>query len=72
MRKMNHPITGSSRRESYKYQTTSRMTNTYLNGTRTFEEIIAATKKGLFAKRMVAVLSNPATGNLILRLWKVT
>lgn len=28
-KKMNHPITGSSRRESYKYQTTSRMTNTY-------------------------------------------
>jgi TldD protein len=60
---MNHPITGSSRRESYKYQTTSRMTNTYfLNGTRTFEEIIAATKKGLFAKRMGGGSVNPATG----------
>jgi TldD protein len=62
-KKMNHPITGSSRRESYKYQTTSRMTNTYfLNGTRTFEEIIAATKKGLFAKRMGGGSVNPATG----------
>ena len=32
-----------------------------LNGTRTFEEIIAATKKGLFAKRMGGSV-NPATG----------
>lgn len=61
--KMNHPITGSSRRESYKYQTTSRMTNTYfLNGTSTFEEIIKNTKKGLFAKKMGGGSVNPATG----------
>lgn len=61
--KMNHPITGSSRRESYKYQTTSRMTNTYfLNGTATFDEIIQNTKKGLFAKKMGGGSVNPATG----------
>ena len=62
-KKMNHPITGSSRRESYKYQTTSRMTNTYfLNGQSTFEEIIAKTEKGLFAKKMGGGSVNPATG----------
>ncbi len=62
-KKMNHPITGSSRRESYKYQTTSRMTNTYfLNGTSTFEEIIKNTKKGLFAKQMGGGSVQPATG----------
>ena len=62
-KKMNHPITGSSRRESYKHMTTSRMTNTYfLNGTSTFEEIIANTKYGLFAKRMGGGSVNPATG----------
>ena len=62
-RKMNHPITGSSRRESYKYQTTSRMTNTYfLNGKSTFEEIIQNTKYGLFAKEMGGGSVNPATG----------
>ena len=62
-KKMNHPITGSSRRESYKNMTTSRMTNTYfLNGTSTFEEIIANTKYGLFAKRMGGGSVNPATG----------
>ena len=62
-RKMNHPITGSSRRESYKFQTTSRMTNTYfLPGTSTFEEIIANTERGLFAKQMGGGSVNPATG----------
>lgn len=62
-RKMNHPITGSSRRESYKYQTTSRMTNTYfLNGKSAFEEIIQNTKYGLFAKEMGGGSVNPATG----------
>lgn len=60
---MNHPVTGSSRRESYKNQTTSRMRNTYfLNGTSTFEEIIASTKYGLFAKSMGGGSVNPATG----------
>ena len=62
-RKMDHPITGSSRRESYKFQTTSRMTNTYfLPGESTFEEIIANTEKGLFAKQMGGGSVNPATG----------
>ena len=47
-KKMNHPITGSSRRESYKYQTTSRMTNTYfLNGKSTFDEIIKRDRKSV-------------------------
>lgn len=62
-KKMNHPITGSSRRESYKYPTTSRMRNTYfLNGTSTFDEIIKNTKYGLFAKKMGGGSVNPATG----------
>lgn len=62
-KKMNRPITGSSRRESYKYQTTSRMTNTYfLNGKSTFDEIIKSTEKGLFAEKMGGGSVNPATG----------
>lgn len=62
-KKMNHPITASSRRESYKHVPTARMTNTYfLNGTSTFEEIIANTKYGLFAKKMGGGSVNPATG----------
>lgn len=60
---MNHPVTGSGRRESYKYSPTSRMTNTFFeNGTSSFEEIIAATEYGLFAKKMGGGSVNPATG----------
>lgn len=60
---MNHPITGSSRRESYRNTTTSRMTNTYfLNGTSTFDKIIKNTKYGLYAEKMGGGSVNPATG----------
>ena len=62
-RRMNTEATGSSRRQSYRYSPTSRMSNTYIaNGESTFEEIIAATKSGLFAKKMSGGSVNPATG----------
>jgi len=55
--------TGCSRRESYKYEPTSRMSNTYIcNGKSTPEEIIAATKLGLYAKTLSGGSVNPATG----------
>ena len=60
---MNHPTTGSSRRQSYKYSPTSRMTNTFFApGKDSFEDIIKATKYGLFAKKMGGGSVNPATG----------
>ena len=62
-RRMNMPPTGNTRRESYKFSPTSRMTNTYIdNGDSTVEEIIAATKYGIFAKKMGGGSVNPATG----------
>ncbi len=62
-RRMNTESTGSSRRQSYRYSPTSRMTNTFfVNGTSTFEEIIAATKYSLFAKKMGGGSVNPVTG----------
>ncbi len=62
-RKMGMPSTGNSRRQSYRFSPTSRMTNTYIaNGSSTFEEIIAATKYGLFAKSMGGGSVNPVTG----------
>ena len=62
-RTMNMPSTGNSRRQSYRYSPTSRMTNTYIqNGSSTFEEIIAATEYGLFAKSMGGGSVNPLTG----------
>ena len=63
-KRMNDECTHSGRRESYKYAPTSRMTNTYIdNGESTFEEIIAATKYGLYAKKMGGGSVQPATGD---------
>jgi TldD protein len=62
-RRMGMKPTGCSRRESYKYEPTSRMSNTYIcNGKSTPEEIIAATKLGLYAKTLSGGSVNPATG----------
>lgn len=61
--KMKHEITGSGRRASYKYLPTARMSNTFLMpGKSTFEEIIANTKSGLFAKVMGGGSVDPSTG----------
>ena len=61
--KMKYAPTGSSRRQSYKFSPTSRMTTTYIaNGTDTFEDIIKDTKYGLFAAHLGGGQVNPATG----------
>jgi TldD protein len=63
-KRMNDACTNSGRRESYKYAPTSRMTNTFIdNGDSTFDEIIAATEFGLYAKKMGGGSVNPATGD---------
>ncbi|MBR4800840.1 MAG: TldD/PmbA family protein [Clostridia bacterium] len=62
-RRMGMESTGNSRRESYRFSPTSRMTNTYIaNGKSTLEEIIATTELGLFAKEMGGGSVNPVTG----------
>ena len=62
-RRMNAEHNGHSRRQSYKFEPTSRMTNTYIeNGPHTVEQIIAATSYGLYAKKMGGGSVNPATG----------
>jgi TldD protein len=62
-KKMNAAITGSARRQSYKFSPTSRMTNTFfINGNATFEEIIKNTEYGFFAKKMGGGSVNPSTG----------
>jgi len=63
-KRMNADSTGSGRRESYKYAPTSRMSNTYIdNGESSFEEIIASTEYGLYAKKMGGGSVNPSTGD---------
>lgn len=62
-RRMGMVGNGACRRESYKYEPTSRMSNTYIaNGTSTPEEIIASTKLGLYAAELGGGSVNPATG----------
>ncbi len=62
-RRMKMEATGSSRRQSYKYQPTSRMTNTYIEaGTDKPEEIIKSISNGLYAKKLGGGSVNPVTG----------
>ncbi len=62
-RRMNMEITGSSRRESYKFAPTSRMTNTFIaSGNDDENTIIASMQHGLYAKQMGGGSVNPVTG----------
>ncbi|MDS0528103.1 TldD/PmbA family protein [Clostridium sp. SHJSY1] len=62
-RRMGMNPTGNSRRQSYKFAPTSRMTNTYIaNGDDTPEEIIKSISDGLYAKKLGGGSVNPVTG----------
>lgn len=62
-RRMGVESTSSGRRQSYRFNPTSRMTNTYIDkGESTREEIIENTEYGLFVKQINAGSVTPATG----------
>ena len=62
-RRMGMKATGSSRRQSYKFAPTSRMTNTYIAaGKDNPEDIIKSIQYGLYAKKMGGGSVNPVTG----------
>ncbi len=62
-RRMGMESTGSSRRQSYAYVPTSRMTNTYIAaGQDRNEDIIASIENGLYAASMGGGSVNPVTG----------
>ena len=62
-RRMGAESTGSGRRESYQYEPTSRMSNTFiLAGNSSFEEMFEGIEKGLYAKKMGGGSVNPQTG----------
>ncbi len=63
-RRMGVESTGSGRRESYKYEPTSRMSNTFiLQGDSKFEELFEGIERGLYAKKMGGGSVNPQTGD---------
>jgi TldD protein len=60
------PLTGNGRRQDYRSLPYPRMTNTYLGpGAATAEELIADTRKGLYAKSLTGGEVNPATGEFV-------
>ena len=62
-RRMGMEGNGSSRRQGYQWQPTSRMTNTYIdNGPDKNEDIIKSIEYGLYAKEMGGGSVNPTTG----------
>ena len=62
-RRMGMASTGNSRRQSYAYTPTSRMTNTYIaEGEDNNDDIIASMEYGLYAKEMGGGSVNPLNG----------
>ena len=62
-RRMGMASTGSCRRQSYAFEPTSRMTNTYIApGTDEDTDIISSIEYGLYAKKMGGGSVNPVTG----------
>ncbi len=62
-RRMGLPMTGSGRRQSYTYEATSRMTNTFIAaGNDKNEDIIASMENGLYCRKMGGGSVNPLTG----------
>ena len=63
-RRMGMASTGNCRRQSYMFEPTSRMTNTFIaEGTDKNEDIIASIEYGLYAKSMGGGSVNPVTGD---------
>jgi len=61
--KTGYPLSGSGRRESYRYAPTSRMRNTYIEkGDAKVSDILASVDYGLYAQRMGGGSVDPSTG----------
>ena len=62
--KTNYKMTGSSRRQNYKFAPTSRMRNTYIDkGDSSLEDMIKDVDYGLFAENLGGGSVTPGTGN---------
>ena len=62
----NHPVTGNGRRQSYQHLPIPRMTNTFIAaGAHSVEDIIAATPRGLYAKKLGAGQVDVTSGDFV-------
>lgn len=62
--RMNTPANGASRRQSYQFAPTSRMSNTFIApGQSKIDDLIGSMTFGLYAKKMGGGSVNPATGD---------
>ncbi len=62
-RRMGMESTGSGRRQSYRFEPTSRMSNTFIcAGNDSFEDLFEGIERGLYAKKMGGGSVNPMTG----------
>ena len=63
-KKMDKPSNGCGRRESYRYSTTSRMSNTYLApGNDSIDDMIKSINYGVYCEKLSGGSVNPATGD---------
>ena len=61
-----HPVTGNGRRQSYQHLPIPRMTNTFIApGAHSVEDIIAATPRGLYARKLGAGQVDVVTGDFV-------
>jgi len=62
----NHSVTGNGRRQSYQHLPIPRMTNTFIGaGAHSADDIIAATPRGLYAKKLGAGQVDVTTGDFV-------
>jgi TldD protein len=62
-RQLGVPLTGSARRESFRYSPVSRMRNTFIdNGEHSVDQLLSSVEDGLYAKVMGGGSVNPSTG----------
>jgi len=61
-----HPVTGNGRRQSYQHLPIPRMTNTFIApGAHAVQDLIAATRRGLYAKKLGAGQVDVTTGDFV-------
>lgn len=63
---LSHPVTGNGRRQSYQHLPIPRMTNTFIAaGAHSVDDIIAATSRGLYARKLGAGQVDVITGDFV-------